>query len=145
MKKMIIALSILLLPAMGNADSCVGKYCFKCNDFTDTWVWCVDLHNYAAAVSVTGSNPVYPSAMAGGGYITNDNHVYLTVMEIIPNEGIYGVHMIDLDLATMTGVDDLVWYNNDGTVGPYYTDLPFSQISCPVDCAKGSGETTLKK
>ena len=129
MKKLIIAVCLLLLPVMANA-AYIGTFKFKLDAYTDTWTWRVD--QVGDAYQVTGGDYVYPAAMNGGGYILA-NHLLLTVTEAVPGnaigiEGHFAIHCIDLNLATMTGTDDMKWYTELGVPAVTYMNLTFQQV-----------------
>jgi hypothetical protein len=132
MKKLGIALIIAICVFAGAVAAqaeVVGRFCFTPDFSIDIYVFVVDSLG-GGAYQFTGYNPVYPSALNGGGNIL-DGHLYITMTESISALGIFITHCIDLDLATLTGTTDMVGHDSDGTILDFYVDEPFSITSCP--------------
>ncbi|MCZ7355387.1 MAG: hypothetical protein O8C66_15050 [Candidatus Methanoperedens sp.] len=126
-----------------NAQAFIGSICFKPGPYSDLHVLRID--QVGNALQVTGYNPVYPSAMDGGGAVVN-GHLLLHIDEAIPAYAYWGVHSIDITLATMTGTDDLRWtdVNNNLVIG--YTDLNYTRVPCPAPGSQSeSGSTSVGK
>lgn len=126
----------------------LGKKCFNTVGFTDLWV--LKIEGIGPARQVTGYDPVYPSAMNGGGQaLPGTKSLLLTIDERAPGWTIFAEHNVELDTTTpgaWTGTDDLRWSDLSGVVYINYLDLPIQQVPCPAPGASvDNGPKTADK
>ena len=123
-----LALFLLFVSSMAFADKVViGQYCFKMDTFADKWYWIIDDMG-GGAYQVTGFDPANGAAMNGGGRKI-DGHLMITLTAANTSANIWGEFGIDIDLTSLTGTCDLIWYNA-GVPFAIYEDLTFHNESC---------------
>jgi hypothetical protein len=127
---LVIGLSVFLAgPSF--ATGVLGQYCFKMDTYSDTWVWQVEQVR-PGYLQVTGYDvPNGNCAMNGGGYVAGEI-LRLTVQESCPDNAIYGMHSISLNLSTLSGTTDLVWHDSTGSAYVSFEDLTFQKVACDL-------------
>ena len=125
-----VLLALFILPSVTYAGTYIGIYCFKLDNYDDTWGWAIEQIVANSVYSVTGLNLTYNGAMNGGGAVAGSNHLRLSVTETDSANGDRAVYAIDLNLATLKGTVDFSWIDLNNTAYLTFTNEPFSNVSC---------------
>jgi hypothetical protein len=128
-----VCVVMLLTPPCANAGTFLGKFCFEAPNINDVFIMNVETVGEGSFITlaVTGMNMTQNRGLSGGGVLIG-NTVKLFMGETAFARPIYlgQLHSIVFDLSTMTGADDIVLHNGDGT----HTILlgePISMVPCP--------------
>lgn len=130
----IIVLAVGLLVVTPAADAqYFGKYCFKFDVFSDTYV--LRVGTFGDVYQIVGHNSgaapwVVP--IDGSGYISGSSF-YANLTEMYLPGGAYAVHGFQLNLSTMTGYDWGIYYTENGTLLGSVPQDPFHLINCPQE------------
>ena len=126
----VILMAIFMAPSVSYGGTYIGIYCFKLDNYDDTWGWAIEQIVANSVYSVTGLNLTYNGAMNGGGAVAGSNHLRLSVTETDSDNGDRAVYAIDLNLATLKGTVDFAWIDLNNTAYLTFTNEPFSNVSC---------------
>ena len=125
-----VLLALFLSPSVSYGGTYIGIYCFKLDNYNDTWGWAIEQIGGISVYSVTGLNFTYNGAMNGGGADDGSNHLRLSVTETDSANGDRAIYAIDLNLATLKGTVDFSWIDLNNTAYLTFTKEPFSNVSC---------------
>ncbi len=125
-----VLLALFMAPSVSYGGTYIGIYCFKLDNYDDTWGWAIEQIVANSVYSVTGLNLTYNGAMNGGGAVAGSNHLRLSVTETDSDNGDRAIYAIDLNLATLKGTVDFAWIDLNNTAYLTFTKEPFSNVSC---------------
>ena len=112
-----------------------GLVCFRYDRYSDTWILSVEQTGPKEFIA-SGYNPIYPSALTGGGGIYN-GRLLLSLDETSYNTygtGMFGDHNIVINMATspLKGIDRVLFSDINGVKQVNYPNgLTFTEIACP--------------
>ena len=132
---LVIAVLLTVVP-LANAQY-FGKYCFKLDNYADTWVW--RLGPLGDAYQISGHDTVYPSSMNGSGFISGSTFRG-NALEADPSDGTYAIHAFSINLGTFTGSSTFTWFYNNGAVLVSLGAQGFHLVSCPADAGVMQGQ-----
>ena len=138
-----VCVVMLLNPPCANAGTFIGKFCFKLTNHSDLFVWNVETIGEGSFITatVTGINMVGGGMSGGGSVVGSDLKLFVgetsaSDFKIFVGEpsvtqlGQLHSIVIDLTSPTLSGTDDIIFHNSDGS-HLILTGEPLSSVPCP--------------